>query len=139
MARAAGFEAYVVEASDRIERTFTKELLLGSQFNAPETLVKVDGKDLMLSPGTPFCPFGLVPWQNTAVTALKFGKAGAEFMTTPKPQNSQISRVAKMVLTPDGALKGEISLELNGQDALQYRLSALQTDRPDAAKTWKNT
>jgi transglutaminase-like putative cysteine protease len=134
MARAAGFEAYVVEASDRTERSFIKELLLDVQFNAPETLVKVDGKELMLSPGTPFCPFGLVPWPNTAVTALKFGKAGAEFMTTPKPQNSQISRVAKTALMPDGTLKGEISLEFNGQDALQYRLSAFETDEAGRRK-----
>ena len=128
LARAAGFEAYALGASDRDELSFTKELLFPEQFYAPQTLIKMDGKDLMLSPGTPFCPFGLLRWKNTSVPALKFSKAGAEFVTTPGPQSAALHRTANVALAADGGLKGEVTVELGGEDALERRLDVLDTD-----------
>ena len=128
LARASGFEARMLFVSDRRHRSFNKLVLSTEQIDSAAVEVNVNGRQWMLDPGTRFNPFGLMRWDNTAVTALKFGKTGADFVTTPAPAASPTRRTATMSLTPDGALKGEITLELKGEEALEHRLSALETD-----------
>src|SRR5262249_53731438 len=73
-----------------------------------------------------------------AVTALKLSKAGVEFITTPAPATSSSHRSAKLTLSTDGSLKGEISLELKGEEALQHRLDALKTDEAGRRKNFED-
>lgn len=128
MARAAGFDAYSVLASDRKRRSFEKILLSLSQINSAAALVKLDGKDVVLFPGVESCPYGLIPWNHSSVTALKLSKSGGEFITTPGPANSVLRRTAKVALSPEGSLQGEMTVEFTGQEALEQRLEALNTD-----------
>lgn len=128
MARAAGFDAYSVLASDRRKMSFEKLLLSLSQINSGAALVKLDGKDVVLFPGVKSCPYGLIPWNHSSVTALKLSKSGGEFITTPGPANSEMRRTAKVALSPDGSLQGEMTVEFTGQEALSQRLEALKTD-----------
>jgi transglutaminase superfamily protein/uncharacterized protein DUF3857 len=128
MARAAGFDASVVQASEREDLLFEKNLLLPGQIDTTLAVVTLNGKDMVLDPGTPHCPFGVVPWNHTAVPAMRFFKKGAEFITTSNPESSTMHRTAKVALAADGTLKGDITIEYTGQDALQHRLDALDTD-----------
>lgn len=137
MARATGFEADILQVSDRTERSFNKLVLSLAQLDANVAGVKLNGKDLLLDPGTVYCPFGLVLWRHTAVQAMRFSRKGAEFVTTPDPQPSQSRRVAKVSVSPDGSLEGELSLELNGQEALEHRLDALDTDEAGRGKRFE--
>lgn len=138
LAKAAGFEAYVIQVSDREEFSFEKHLMFTGQVASAEALVKLNGKDLALDPGTPFCPFGLVPWQQSDTTALKLSASGSELITTPATMISNTHRVAKLELASDGSAKGEITLELLGEDALQHRLDALKTDEAGRAKDFES-
>ena len=142
MARAAGFEATMLGVSDRKERSFNKLVLWLGQIRSSAVLVKLEGKELFLSPGTRFAPFGMLRWKNTATSALKFSKTG-EFITTPQPENSPMSRTARVSLATDGSLSGEIIVEYKGEDALEHRLEALDEDEAgrrqsleDEVKTW---
>jgi hypothetical protein len=142
LARSAGFDAAMLGVSNRKELSFNKIVLSLAQIDTSAVLVKLDNKELFLSPGTPFAPFGLLRWNNTAATALKFSKGGG-FITTPPPQNSLLSRTAHVSLAADGSLSGEIAVEYNGEDALEHRLEALDQTEPgrrqgleDEVKAW---
>ncbi|HYL91823.1 MAG TPA: DUF3857 domain-containing protein [Alphaproteobacteria bacterium] len=134
LARAAGFEASVLQVSDRRHRTFNKLVLSLRQLDAEAASVTVNGKDVVLDPGTRFCPYGRLRWRKTSVQALKLGQKSAEFVTTPPPERSVMRRRAQATLFPDGALKGEFSVEMNGDEALEHRLEALGTDEAGRLK-----
>lgn len=128
MARAAGFTASILQMADRSRLSFNKMILSPRQVASEAVTVNVNGKDVVLDPGTKYCPYGLVRWLHTSVTALKMGKKSLEFVTTPPPQEGTSRRAAKLVLAADGSLKGEIMVELKGEDALESRLDGLNTD-----------
>jgi uncharacterized protein DUF3857/transglutaminase superfamily protein len=135
MARAAGFEAYVLQVADRAQMSFQRNLLSLNQLHATAAIVNVNGHDTLLFPGTKYCPYGLIPWNHSAVTALKLSKSGSEFFTTPAPQVSLIHRTAKVALATDGSLKGDVTIEYSGEDALQHRLDAVDTDEAGRRKS----
>lgn len=143
LARAAGFEAAMLGVSERKDRSFNKIILWLGQIDDSAVMVKLGGKDLILDPGTRFCPFGILRWENTATTALKFSKTDGGFVTTPEPESSLLHRTARMSLGVDGALSGELSVDFNGEEALAYRLNALDQDEAgrresleDEVKSW---
>lgn len=138
MARAAGFDATILEVSDRKERSFNKLLLWLGQVNDDAVLVKTGGKVLVLDPGTRFCPYGTLRWRNSAVPALRLEKTEDAFVDTPAPEVSRMRRVANTKLSADGTLQGEISVELRGPDALEHRLEALETDEAGRRKSFED-
>jgi hypothetical protein len=108
-------------------------------------LVKLNGKDIYLQPGVRFCPYGLMRWSNTSTDALMFDKKGGTFVTVPPLTNerSLTHRVATMELTDEGSLKGELVVEFQGEEALEHRLDALDSDEAgrkkdleDEVKSW---
>jgi len=134
MARAVGFDAQVVLASSRREAFFSPKVLTLDGIQTWMALVNVKGKDVYLQPGVRFCPYGLLRWSNTSTEALKFDKKGGTFINIPglTSDRSSTQRVAKMDLGDDGLLKGEISVEFQGQEALEHRLD--ERDSDDAGK-----
>lgn len=136
LARAAGIDASVVWASNREQRTFKKEILSLRQLDATLVSVSLNGKDIFLDPGTKYCPFGLIRWMRTAVPVLSLTKHGGALLTTPatNPEDSEVHRVANGSLDATGSLKGEFTLEFNGEEALEHRLEALQTDEAGRTK-----
>lgn len=129
MARDIGLDAHLLWVSGRQERSFVKNLLLLDQMDGELLLANVNGKDIVLDPGTVYCPFGYVRWMHTNTPALKIDKGkAAEFMITPAPPMSFNRRTAKVTLAADGSLKGEITIDLTGEDALQHRIEGALTD-----------
>jgi len=103
-------------------------------------LVKLNGADVYLQPGVRFCPYGLLRWPNTSTEALKYDKKGGSFLLVPPMTNdkSLTHRVAKVELTDEGALSGEITVEFQGEEALEHRLDALDTDDAGKKKDLEN-
>jgi hypothetical protein len=73
---------------------------------------------------------------RTSVPALAIGKHGGALVTIPttNPEDSVVHRVANVALDATGLLKGEVTLEFSGEDALEHRLEALQTDETGRTK-----
>jgi Domain of Unknown Function with PDB structure (DUF3857)/Transglutaminase-like superfamily len=145
MARAAGFDAQLLLASNRRNAFFSSKLLSLENLGGRVALVKLNGKELYLQPGIRFCPFGMMRWTNTSTDALMFDKKGGTFVTVPPltSQQSLTHRVATMELTDEGSLKGELLVEFKGQEALEHRLDALNSDEAgrkkdleDEVKSW---
>lgn len=130
LARSAGFQADLLRVSSRRDRVFDPKLLSENQLAAEIVRVKSGGTDLFLDPGTRFCPFGLIAWTYTSVPALQLDKNGGTFVVVPTTtaDKNVVRRSADAVLSADGELQGEITLEFKGNEALQRRLDALETD-----------
>lgn len=136
MARAAGFDASMLLVSNRREEFFSNKLLSLNNLTGRIALVKLNGKDLYLQPGVRFCPFGLLRWANTSTEALKFDKKGGTFITIPALTNdrSVTRRLAKMELSDDGSLRGQLTVEFRGEEALVHRLDAIDSDEAGRKK-----
>lgn len=134
MARAAGFDAQVVLASNRSDAFFSPKLLTLAGLPNWIALVNLNGKEIYLQPGIRFCPYGLMRWPNTSTDALRFDKKGGRFVPVPPLtyERSMTRRVANMELADDGSLKGDVTIEFQGEEALEHRLDAVDAD--DAGK-----
>jgi Domain of Unknown Function with PDB structure (DUF3857) len=136
MARAAGFDAQLLLASSRRNTFFSSKLLSLENLGGRVALVKLNGKDIYLQPGVRFCPYGLMRWSNTSTDALMFDKKGGTFVTVPPltSERSLTRRNATMELTDEGSLKGELVVEFQGEEALEHRLDALDSDEAGRKK-----
>ncbi len=143
LARAAGFEAYVLQAADRSQLGFSRTVPVDGQIATSLASVKLDAKDVILDPGTPFCRYGLVRWRNTAVPAMRLSKKDGDFISIPPPAPSELRRVINLKMAANGNLSGDLEVEFTGEAALERRLEALQTDEAgrrkaleDEVKSW---
>jgi len=78
----------------------------GAELDTYVVLVKLNGKDLYLDPGSAFTPFGMLPWTETAVAGLILDKNGGAWFQTPLPgsEASEIQRASRSATktTPPG-------------------------------------
>lgn len=145
LARASGFDASLVLVGERDKTFFRPEVPDARQLNGHAVLVRPDSRNLFLDPGTPFCPFGLLPWEKTENSGVLVPQAG--FEKTEKPQASKVpekkplvdiplspsasavvQRRAHLHLLENGALAGDLEVSFTGQEALNRRLKAYDED-----------
>lgn len=109
LARAAGIEASGVWVSDRQSFFFNPQSMESGKLDRSAVLVKLDGKDVYLAPGSPFAPFGLLPWEETGVQGLRLDKDGGTWIQTALPESSasRIERKADFKLSATGNLQGK--------------------------------
>ena len=139
LVRAAGLDANIILTSQRDKVFFNKALLDESQLNGEIVLVKADGKDYFLDPGTVMCPFGLLPWKNTGVRAYQVSKDGGTFLTTPQPQsNAAVTRRTATLKYDEGSLKGAVQVTYFNQEALHWRLSEITSDESEVKTDLEN-
>jgi hypothetical protein len=135
LARGAGFTASVVFVSSRESRLFDREVLSFSQLDSEIARVRLNGKSIFLDPGTRFCPYGLLRWMRSGTAAMDMADPG-QLIATPggSDESAYISRSAELKLDTEGAVKGEVRVEFMGVEALERRLSALDTDEAGRKK-----
>ncbi len=137
LARAAGFDASPVLISTRDRYFFSPKLMQASDLDSSVVLVKLDGKDLYLSPGVAFAPFGLLPWAETGVQGLRLDKDGGDWIKTPlpEPSSSGLERKASLHLDDSGSLEGTVTLTFKGLSALRRRLDEHEQDATERKKS----
>jgi len=130
LVRAAGFEGYGCWVSDRQHYFFTRDTTQSRKLDASVVLVKLNGKDLYLDPGTEFAPFGMLIWYETGVEGLQLNKDGATWIVTTLPASSEshIDRLAKFKLSDTGDLNGKLTLTYTGLDAMDSRIELRHAD-----------
>lgn len=134
LARAAGFEAYAVFASDRRNYFFDPAMMDSNKLDEDLVLVKVNGKDIFCDPGAALTPFGLLEWPETGVAALRLDKDGGVWVRTtlPAASDSRIVRKATLALSETGDLEGQLAVTFTGLEAMQRRRD--QRNEDDAAR-----
>jgi Domain of Unknown Function with PDB structure (DUF3857) len=137
LARAAGFEASGALVATRDDYFFQQNRMNSEELNTNVAIVKVDGKDLFLDPGSAFVPYGLLPWMETGVNGLKLNKDGGVWVDTPLPQStdSQIIRKADFKISDQGSLEGKVTVTYTGLEAATRR-QALRNQDAEARKKY---
>jgi hypothetical protein len=123
LVRAAGIQADPVIVSTRDVRFFDYRIENPAELNSNVVLVTLDGKEMFLDPGTPFAPFGLLPWSETAVRGRRLDKDGGTWVETPltPAAESRVERKGTLKLATSGTLEGRMTVTFTGQEAMWRR------------------
>jgi hypothetical protein len=129
LVRAAGLQADLVSSPRRDEQFFEPRLMDARALLGYVAAVTLDGRVLYLEPGTRNQPFGLLPWVETGVRALKVGQGGGEWVTLPlpSPQDSRIDRQATLQYSGTG-LEGTVEVRYTGYEASWRRWREMYED-----------
>jgi len=129
LARAAGFEANEVFLAPRSQRLFMPDLQDVSELDDDLVGVKLSGQEIFLDPAAKFYPFGILPWEETGLSAFLIDKDGGNFVQIPsaKSTDAVIERHATLKLNDDGSLSGALEVDFTGSEACMKR----QDERTD--------
>lgn len=135
LASAAGFDASLLRVAERDTYFHHPEILSAAPYQVEIAVVKLDGTEHFLDPGIPFCPFGMLPWEDTAAFGMRMNKGTILWQKTPEPvaTESTTRRIAEFEVNEDGTLTGTLTVSYEGRFALYERLSKHEDD--DTQKT----
>jgi transglutaminase-like putative cysteine protease len=136
LARAAGFQAYPVRLAARNRAFFVVERLDPNQLNALVAEVLVGTKSEFFDPATLYCPYGILPWEETDARGIRVDAQDAKILTMPVPESKDavVRRSAEFHLDAEGNLGGKLSVVYEGQEALLRRLRAIDQDEAERKK-----
>ena len=140
LARAAGFQADPVLVPTRDLYFFDPQLMNPGQLNTNLVVVRLDGRDLYLDPGTAYAPFGVLPWQETAVRCLRLSRDGGSWVVPPQPKadDSREERKGSFTLNSRGDLTGTLTITYSGNEALWRRVRERNEDDVERKRMLEN-
>lgn len=123
MATAAGFEARYAKIGDRSRKFFDPNFLDDYFLRAYNIAVKMGNDWKFFDPGSGYIPFGMLRWQEEGLQALVTDPKEPVFVATPlsPAQKSSRKRTARLKLSEDGTLEGEVRLEYTGHLAVEMK------------------
>lgn len=123
MLKAVGFDPRVANVSTNAEPVFERRN--GNKyFNRTEVIaVKIDSEWKFLSPSSRYISFGMLPSSIENQVALISDPKLPVFVDTPgsKPEQSLQKRTARLKLSPDGSLEGEVRMEFSGHFSAYHK------------------
>jgi hypothetical protein len=130
MARAAGMKAYMMLVPDRSSELFAPGRMSFSQFSDLIAIVNVDGKEQFFAPGSRYCPYASLPWEDTVAQGLRQVEGGTDFGHTMDVnyKDNKTVRIANLKMDEHGGITGKINITFDGAPALHWRQQALQGD-----------
>ena len=133
LARAAGVQASIALVATRDQYFFNASLMNSGQLNSNLVIATLSGQDRYLDPGVPFTPFGLLPWYETAVRALRLDTKEYKWVETPlpTPADARIERTAQLKLEQGGTLAGKVTIRFTGMEGAWRRLEERNEDDTD--------
>ena len=126
LASASGFDARIALAPDRGDIFFDQEIrsIPNAYFLEPSNIaVNVEGKWRFFNPGYNYVPMGMLRWQEEGEQALVTDPKQPIWVETPvsEPSKSLVKRRAKMKLSEDGLLEGDVQIEYTGHFAVERK------------------
>jgi hypothetical protein len=137
MARAANLPVYIMRVADRDEYFFNSTIPNADQLTSEIVIVALDGKEVFLDPGTPFCPYGHLAWQHNSTKGMRQVPDGNILLAITPPANYKDAvskRVGQITLNADGSAKGTVAIAWAGEEAMVHRLNAMKTDEAGRKK-----
>ena len=140
LARAAGFEATAVYVAPRNVNAFNPAVQNAKEIEDDIVWVKAGGTEYYLDPATKFCPFPMLPWNETATKGLRISKQGGEVVQTPppKPQEAVTTRTADLTIDEDGNATGTVVVDIGGQRAMDLRFEDMKEDNAGLKKNFED-
>jgi hypothetical protein len=123
LAIASGFDARVVNLADRSDTFFDKSFPDDYFIRAYDIAVKVGDTWKFYDPASTYVPFGMLRWQEENQDALLSDPKEPVWVTTPLsgPEKSKQKRTAKLRLSEDGTLEGDVKIEFSGHFAVDRK------------------
>lgn len=123
LAAAAGFDVRVAMAADRGDIFFDMSFADDYFINLSSVAVRVGEGWRFFNPGFGYLPFGMLRWQEEGTTTLITDPKEPAFVVPPvsPPEKSLQKRVARLTLSEDGTLEGDVRLEYTGHYAVEMK------------------
>ena len=123
LANASGFDARIVLSPDRGDLFFDRNTPNSYFINPMNIGVNVGGTWKFFNPGYSYIPPGMLRWQEEGQPALISDPKQPLWVETPmsKPDKSLVKRIAKLKLSDDGTLEGDIRIEYTGHFAIERK------------------
>jgi hypothetical protein len=127
LASAAGFDARVAHLADRSDIFFSPnefDFLLNLYFMRSYNIaVRVENGWRFFDPASQYVPLGMLRWQEEGGKALIVGPIVSSVEKTPlsPPEKSVKKRTAKLRLSEDGTLEGDVRMEYTGHFAVEKK------------------
>ncbi|HEV7860257.1 MAG TPA: DUF3857 domain-containing protein [Pyrinomonadaceae bacterium] len=140
LAVAAGMEVRVANMPDRSDIFFDKSIADDYFLNTYAIAVKVGSDWRFFSPSNTYLPYGMLPWTAESQPALILDSKEPVFVDTPlsTPKQSLEKRTAKLTLSDDGTLEGDVRIEYTGHLAAEkkeYNDDDSPTQREETLRT----
>jgi len=131
MAAASGFDVRFAKMPNRGDVFFSPDFTNPYFLTTYDIAVRVGDKWLFFDPGSPYIPYGMLNWQEEGVRALICDPKEGTFVSTPlsTPDKSKITRVAKLRLSEDGTLEGDVHIQYSGHESVSMK-RAYEDDSP---------
>jgi len=136
LVQAAGFKAYPVRVASRRGQMFQLHMYDTSQMNAMVVELIVSGKPRFFDPATLYCPFDLIPWEETDTVGLQADSLSPALVEIPaRPSTEAVTRrKGTLRLDESGNVEGDIQVIFEGQEALTRRIEAHNQDQQQRIK-----
>jgi hypothetical protein len=123
LATAAGFDARFAKLSDRSTRFFDPTFTDDYFMRAYNIAVKINDQWRFFDPASTYTPYGMLRWQEEGIQALITDAKEPQFVGTQlsPAEKSVQKRTAKLRLTEDGTLEGEVRVEFTGHFAVSMK------------------
>jgi Domain of Unknown Function with PDB structure (DUF3857)/Transglutaminase-like superfamily len=123
LANASGFDARIVLAPDRGDLFFDKDLPNAYFVNPQNIAVNVGGTWKFFNPGYNYIPLGMLRWQEEGQQSLITDPKEPVWVETPMSSHEQslVKRTAKLKLSEDGTLEGDVGVEFTGHFAIDRK------------------
>jgi hypothetical protein len=123
MATAAGLDARITLSPDRSDIFFAPATSLAYFLEPAHVAVRVGEGWRFFNPGYPYIPQGMLLWKEEGNAVLITDPKEPVFVQTPlsPPQKSVEKRKAKLKLTEDGTLEGDVRVEYTGHLAVDRK------------------
>jgi hypothetical protein len=132
LANASGFDARIARLADRSDIFWNRGFPDPYFLRTYDVAVKIDNEWVFYDPTSRYIPTGMLRWQEEGQEALITDPKEPVFVRTPlsSPEKSKQKRTAKLRLSEDGTLEGDINIEFSGHFAFE-RKTVLDDDTPE--------
>jgi hypothetical protein len=123
LATAAGFDARVAMLSDRSDIFFDPNFPSTYFLRSSDIAVRVGNEWRFFDPSSAYISYGMLRWQQEGLQALVTDPKDPVFVSTPvaPAEKSVIKRTAKLRLSEDGTLEGEVRIEYTGHAGVERK------------------
>ena len=141
MLRAAGLNANDMKVVDRSERVFALGYLNFDQLDDDIVVLNIAGKEIPLDPGEKMCPFQTVRWIHSGTAGIVQGDHVRSLGMTPEQAytDNKKTRNGDLTLDEHGAIKGQLTFVMVGQEAIDWRQAALRNDQDELKKQFDHS
>jgi len=125
LAGSLGFDVKLAYTGNRSQMFFNPNMTNERLIHFAGIAIGDNNEFRYFNPCDPFMPFGTMSWFEEDSYVLMVGKNNYIWAETPALSHEQnnYKRTANFTLSADGALEGDVSVELLGQPAIAYRQS----------------